>query len=269
MCANYHINPETNRPNICKAQSVDSCPLRENSPHFANKEEAKVYVENKLSKINPIFSSRNKKTSVNIESTENNVSNDFTKKLFSLVDYEKEKPVTKKGLKALISRANNQIEKRKDFYTEDTFDEDTSLYVQIGSQGNEACLNIKDHKTIDFFKKGACIALAYKIAEKTDAPIAVFTNANGTENFWQGHVAVKIGDDKYLDIEGFSSRQDIKNEYGAVDYYEVSLGEDNRLLNNAKEALEEDTDFVDKEYLRIVAQKTINLGAEELKEEGS
>ena len=50
MCANYHINRKTNRPNICKAQSVDSCPLRENSSHFANKEEAKVYVENKLLK---------------------------------------------------------------------------------------------------------------------------------------------------------------------------------------------------------------------------
>lgn len=154
MCANYHINPKTNRPNICKAQSVDSCPLRENSPHFANKEEAKVYVENKLSKRNSIFSSRNKKTSVNIESTENNVSNDFTEKLFSLVDYEKEKPVTKKGLKALISRANNQIEERKNFYAEDTFDEDTSLYIRIGGHGNETCLNIKDQQTLNFFKKG-------------------------------------------------------------------------------------------------------------------
>ena len=265
MCANYHINPETNRPNICKAQSVDSCPLRENSPHFTDKNDAKEYVEDKLSKSTSLYASKNKKTSV---SNESSVNNDYAEKLFSLVDYEKEKPVTKKGLKALISRANNQIEKRKNFYTEDTFDEDTSLYIQIGSQGNEACLNIKDHKTIDFFKKGACIALAYKIAEKTDAPIAVFANADSTENFWQGHAAVKIGEDKYLDIEGFSSRQGIKNEYGAVDYYEVSLGEDNRLLNNAKEALEEDTDFVDKEYLKIVVQKVINLGAEELREEG-
>lgn len=113
MSAKYHVNPKTNRPNICNAKSVDSCPLRENSPHFTDKNDAKEYVENKLSKRNSIFSSRNKKTSVNIESTENNVSNDFTKKLFSLVDYEKEKPVTKKGLKALISRANNQIEKKK------------------------------------------------------------------------------------------------------------------------------------------------------------
>ena len=94
----------------------------------------------------------------------------------------------------------------------------------------------------------------------------MFTNADSAENFWQGHVAVKIGDDKYLNIGGFSSRQDIKDEYGAVDYYEVSVGEDNKLLNNAKEALEEDTEFVDKEYLKIVTQKVINLGAEELRE---
>lgn len=49
---NYHINTETDRVNICKAQSVESCPLKDDNenvvPHFQNKQEAHSYKEKML-----------------------------------------------------------------------------------------------------------------------------------------------------------------------------------------------------------------------------
>ena len=43
----YHISPQTQRPNICRAQP-GKCPLRsgnEPAPHFETKEEARAHVE--------------------------------------------------------------------------------------------------------------------------------------------------------------------------------------------------------------------------------
>lgn len=52
MSVKYHISPESGRPNICRAQSIDSCPLKgeEGQPakHFDNKDDAKAYAEGKL-----------------------------------------------------------------------------------------------------------------------------------------------------------------------------------------------------------------------------
>lgn len=51
----YHINPETMRPNICRAKKPESCPYfdaetQTPAPHFDSKPEARVYVEEMMKK---------------------------------------------------------------------------------------------------------------------------------------------------------------------------------------------------------------------------
>lgn len=43
--ARYHINPETGRPNICRAKTPDACKYAkdgESVPHYDSKEEARA-----------------------------------------------------------------------------------------------------------------------------------------------------------------------------------------------------------------------------------
>lgn len=50
----YHIRPESNRPNICHAQTPDACPIKDSDgnpgQHFEDKAEAKLYAETKMTK---------------------------------------------------------------------------------------------------------------------------------------------------------------------------------------------------------------------------
>lgn len=46
----YHINNETDRINICRAKTIDSCPLSSSSPHFNDKEDAQKFRETILAK---------------------------------------------------------------------------------------------------------------------------------------------------------------------------------------------------------------------------
>lgn len=66
MSNKYHVNPATNRPNICRAKD-DSCPFK----HFTNKEQAKSYIEQELSEQSTILNS-SQKTLSPPESQDNN-----------------------------------------------------------------------------------------------------------------------------------------------------------------------------------------------------
>lgn len=55
MKTRYHINPETMRPNICRAEEPESCPYFNEetgtpAPHFNSKPEAREYVERVMEK---------------------------------------------------------------------------------------------------------------------------------------------------------------------------------------------------------------------------
>lgn len=64
------------------------------------------------------------------------------------------------------------------------------------------------------FRSGYCAFLALALHELTGYPLAVFTiPGTGVDN-WLGHVAIKTGDDEYLDISGFTSEQEINDTYG-------------------------------------------------------
>lgn len=55
----YHISPDTQRPNICKANK-QGCKFGDNIPHFDNKQEAREYVQNKLAQTSSILTSSKK-----------------------------------------------------------------------------------------------------------------------------------------------------------------------------------------------------------------
>lgn len=80
--AKYHVNPKTNRPNICRARSESTCPLKvQGAEHFDNKDDAQKHAETLLSKKNNIMKSASK----NSENNENGENNENT------VDFEVDK----------------------------------------------------------------------------------------------------------------------------------------------------------------------------------
>lgn len=66
--AKYHINPETGRANICRAQD-GNCPLRTEDnkqlPHFNSKEESRDYIEKTEAKMNKTLSSVSRRKKIN------------------------------------------------------------------------------------------------------------------------------------------------------------------------------------------------------------
>ena len=82
----YHVNPKTNRPNICRADKK-GCPLlKEGAKHFDNKDDARDYAEKSLGEKSNFMQSSSKKTPVNSASSVNNVSNEDTQRLAALKD---------------------------------------------------------------------------------------------------------------------------------------------------------------------------------------
>ena len=54
--AKYHVNPKTNRPNICRARFESTCPLKvQGAEHFDNKADAQKHAETLLSEKNNIM----------------------------------------------------------------------------------------------------------------------------------------------------------------------------------------------------------------------
>lgn len=76
MAKRYHISRETGRPNICRAQTPQSCTVEpafnENeTPHFSNKIDAQLYIENKLEEENDLIPTKNKQVAQETEKTRN------------------------------------------------------------------------------------------------------------------------------------------------------------------------------------------------------
>lgn len=82
--AKYHVNPKTNRPNICRARSESACPLKaQGAEHFDNKDDAQKHAETLLSKKNNIMKSASK----NNENSENTVDFEVDKEFSSAQDF--------------------------------------------------------------------------------------------------------------------------------------------------------------------------------------
>lgn len=109
-----------------------------------------------------------------------------------------------------------------------TITDETPVAVTYNRNG-EASFNYETHETQEIFSKGACGYMAYALHEKTRLPIVVFT-ADPQESYWQGHVAVKIGENRFLDVTGVSSASDYANRYGLDEskYSVEEVNEDSR-----------------------------------------
>lgn len=82
--AKYHVNPKTNRPNICRARSESTCPLKvQGAEHFDNKDDAQKHAETLLSEKNNIMKSASK----NNENSENTVDFEVDKEFSSAQDF--------------------------------------------------------------------------------------------------------------------------------------------------------------------------------------
>ena len=88
--AKYHVNPKTNRPNICRARSESTCPLKvQGAEHFDNKDDAQKHAESLLSKKNNIMksASKNSANNENSDSNENTVDFEVDKEFSSAQDF--------------------------------------------------------------------------------------------------------------------------------------------------------------------------------------
>lgn len=91
-------------------------------------------------------------------------------------------------------------------------DAETDTFVSFNRNG-EASFSYQEYGAQDVFMRGGCGYIAYALHEKTGLPVTVFTK-DSTEEYWQGHVAIKMGPDKFLDISGFSNAADIRSYFG-------------------------------------------------------
>src|SRR5699024_197218 len=89
--AKYHVNPKTNRPNICRARSESTCPLKvQGAEHFDNKDDAQKHAETLLSEKNNTMKSASK-NSANNENGENTVDFEVDKEFSSAQDFNDSK----------------------------------------------------------------------------------------------------------------------------------------------------------------------------------
>lgn len=79
--AKYHVNKETGRANICRAEK--QCPLGADTPHFDNKQDAKAYVEKNEAQNNDTFTTVSKVNAKKI-TAKNRVGNDLKPKVSEL-----------------------------------------------------------------------------------------------------------------------------------------------------------------------------------------
>lgn len=85
--AKYHVNPKTNRPNICRARSESTCPLKvQGAEHFDNKDDAQKRAETLLSEKNNTMKSASK-NSANNENGENTVDFEVDKEFSNAQDF--------------------------------------------------------------------------------------------------------------------------------------------------------------------------------------
>lgn len=115
-----------------------------------------------------------------------------------------------KLIRAQLVRNAYRVEERQAL-RESNIRETDEFTVFIGDSSIDLTVNPSHPATHAFFAYGKCAYLAYRVHQLTNLPVALWTE--GDNNGWTGHVAVKTGEDEYLDIEGIVSNDDICDRY--------------------------------------------------------
>ena len=93
---------------------------------------------------------------------------------------------------------------------------DGTIEGYFGSSSASITLRSIDAEVSGIFLHGYCFLMAWAIHTKTGLSMVAFTSSESTAENWQGHVAVKVGEDEFLDISGVRTHDRIKASYGKV-----------------------------------------------------
>lgn len=197
----YHINPDTGRPNLCRA-SIRECRYG-TTDHFDTKQDAQRYSETRLTEE---FGSVSTLKKVSENSTQPKTVEELKKELGVLPE-TKLYPLIKKRLK--LSMTTKEIDK----LLEKSGGYDTVSFYAYYTTNQDVSLDYNHHDTVKTFTKGACAMLASELNRVTNLPLVVFSAETDKSSSWSGHVAVKLPNGEYLDIMGPSSRGEILNEF--------------------------------------------------------
>jgi hypothetical protein len=102
-------------------------------------------------------------------------------------------------------------------YAED--EHDGTIEAVFGSRAATLTLGLIDAEANQLFAFGHCVILAWEIHLKTGLPLAVFTSSKASPERWSGHVALHLGGDRFLDIQGVSSLSEIHSRYASFGKY--------------------------------------------------
>lgn len=190
----YHINPETGRVNICKAQfPMGNCRFGSDKPHFTEKHDAVKFVEKTLEKEEGLFSTLSKESKSELHNNKNNQQASFTaeevKNRLQLLPQEALDHLILEQWKKAFSKkeAEEKLKNKEPFY----------VYY---NRNQEMTLDPDDYETQSTFMRGACSVLAYELHRATGWDIVLFSSKRSS--YWEGHVALKTPSGGYLDIEG-------------------------------------------------------------------
>lgn len=205
----YHINEETGRVNICRAKP-GNCPLGSRDSHFESKNDALKYNELRLSKELKPFRSFKK---VSNGSKVTRGTSDLESKEFKIENLAHDlRVISDVKLRSLVKKALRRQLTLKEAESElEKYGDSTPFYVYFNGN-QEMTLRYDDAITRNTFLKGACGFIASEVSRVTNKPIVLFSReTNG--DYWEGHVAVKLDDGTYFDIDGNKSLSSFRSEF--------------------------------------------------------
>lgn len=224
----YHINPETGRPNICRA-SIRDCRFGSISQHFETKQDATAFSEKSLANEHGAVATLKKVTETSqsgskkeMSSIEKELGVMPTEKLHSLVKQRLRLAMTPRELERFVDKEGGY--------------ESASFYAHYtGNQ--EMSLDYNHYVVQKTFTKGACAILASELNRVTGFPLIVFTRDKETSTSWNGHAVIKLPNGEYFDIHGPSDRRWLLSEYAGSDSWteeELTTEEFNKLVGVKK-----------------------------------
>lgn len=200
----YHINPETGRPNICRA-SIRDCRFGSSSQHFETKQAAAAFSEKALTEEHGIVATLKKVPEVSQISSKKEMAS--IEKELGVLPKEKLHTLVKQRLRLALTPR----ELEKHLNNEGGY-ESASFYARYtGNQ--EMSLDYNHYVVGKTFTKGACTILASELNRVTGFPLVVFTREKQTSTSWSGHAAIKLPNGQYFDIHGPSDRTWLLSEY--------------------------------------------------------
>ena len=186
MSEKWHISPD-GTPRKCNPIKTGKCQYGDSAEHFSSQEDARKFYETSKRELLTRKISKSQKKSVERDE-------------FGLSS--KEKALLWKRL-----RCSLPLKKLKTMQLSKSIPVDVSF-----NRNGMASFDYEEYETQKIFSKGACGILAYSLHQKSGLPVLIIT-PNPDEKYWQGHAAIKLSDDKYLDITGENTLDELFRRY--------------------------------------------------------